>query len=144
MKNISNWDLVLSPMHLRHQTWPTGKKKKEKSKTAFSSVSKKKGDFWRENSISVISGTGSQFVFVFTDGRGDSNTQGKKVIRNNWKQLRLVEGKWVDRDEHFSMQPQKNMEYPREIKQVKKDMRPLSETALCRKVWFTFICPSSA
>lgn len=80
---------------------------KEKGKTAFSSVAKKKGDFWCENSISVISGTRSQLVFVFTDGGGDSNTRGKKEIRNNWKQPRLVEGKWVDRDEHFSMQPQK-------------------------------------
>lgn len=48
-----------------------------------------------------------QRFLLFCVNSVHSNIRGKKEIRNNWKQLRLVEGKWVDRDEHFSKQPQK-------------------------------------
>lgn len=68
MKNISNWDLVLSPV--------------------FQCIAKKEGDFWCENSVSVISGTGSQLVFVFTDG-GGVITHGQK--EGNQKQLEATE-----------------------------------------------------
>lgn len=74
MKNISNWDLVLlTPVFqciydIKHDTPEKGKEKSKKKQ--FSSIAKKKGDFWCENSFSVISGTGSQLVFVFTDGGG--------------------------------------------------------------------------
>lgn len=90
-------------MHLWHQRWRKRRKKQNcillccQEERWFLVCKQHQCDFWNWVAACIC-------IYRWW---GDSNTQGKKEIRNNWKQLRLVEGKWVDRDEHFSMQPQK-------------------------------------
>lgn len=131
-------------MHLRHQTWPTGTRKRKKQNCILLCCQEERWFLvWKQHQCDLWNWVAARICIyrwgggVVTHGeRRKSETTG-----SNWGWLR---GSGLTEMNISVRSLKKDMEYPREIKQVKKDMRLLSKTALYRRVWFTFICPSCA